>query len=122
MMIHEYDWTPPLDDLPEVGVLLLYGIRPLVPRVVGHIQNGHIDVTPDVSDVVDLGGSLGPSRFEIRGTAARPTKVGPRVALTFDYRGQVALAERTQPFAGSCTVDEATSAILDLRLSSPVQV
>lgn len=122
MMVHEYDWAPPLDDLPDVGVLLLYGIRPLVPGVVAHIRAGRGDATPDVAGVIDLGGSLGPSRFEMRATSARPTKIGPREALTFDYQGQVSLGERTQAFAGSCSVDLATSAILDLTLSKPVEV
>lgn len=122
MMLSEHDWYPPLDDLPEAGVLLLSGIRPLVPGVVAHIREGKIDQTPEVGHDIDLGGGLGRSRFTMRGASARSILLGPREALTFDYRGRAAIGGSSQAFSGTCTVDIETSAILDLRLSTPVEI
>ncbi len=121
-MLTEYDWYPPLDDLPEAGVLLLGGIRPLIPGVVEHIRTGRTDVTPEVGGDADLGAGLGRCRFTLRSTGARSTLHGPREALSFDFRGNATIAGRSQAFAGRCTVDVQTSAILDLRLSTPVEV
>ena len=70
MMLTEHDWNPPLDDLPEAGIVLIKGIRALVPDVVAHIRDGRIDQTPEVAGDVDLGGTLGRTRFTMRGNSS----------------------------------------------------
>lgn len=122
MMLTEYDWYPPLDDLPEAGVLLLSGIRALVPGVVAHIRAGKIDQTPEVGQDVDLGGTMGRTWFVMRGDTARSVMIGPREALSFGYRGRAMIRGSSQAFSGSCSVDLSTSALLDLKLSTPIQV
>jgi hypothetical protein len=122
MMLAEHDWYPPLDDLPEAGILLLSGIRVLIPGVVAHIRDGKIDQTPELGQDVDLGGTLGRTRFVMRGDSARSVLLGPREALSFGYRGRATIRGSSQAFSGTCAVDLATSALLELKLSTPVQV
>lgn len=121
-MLTEYDWYPPLDDLPEAGVLLIKGIRALIPGVVAHIRDGRIDQTPEVAGDVDLGGTLGRTRFALRGNSARSVLIGPREALSFSYKGRATIRGTSQAFSGTCSVDVSTSAILALRLSTPIEV
>jgi|GEM_PF-1438188 len=121
-MLTEHDWYPPLDDLPQAGTVLLTGIRALIPGVVAHIREGRIDQTPEVAGDVDLGGTLGRARFTLRGSGARSLLRGARDALIFDLGGRAMIAGSSQPFSGACTIDVATSAILELRLSTPVEM
>jgi len=114
-------WEPPLEDPHQAAGLLFPGIRALLPDVVKLIRQGHVDVTPPVEHDLRLKGRSDLGRFEIRGSTARGVRVGDRDALGFDYRGSVRVSGSTVAFAGTCVIDVATDALLDLRLETPVR-
>ena len=57
-----------------------------------------------------------------RGNSARSVSIGAREALKFGYKGRAMIGGSSQAFSGTCSVDISTSALLDLRLSTPIEV
>lgn len=120
-MLTETAWEPPLDDPSPAAVTLVRGAREAIPAIVGHLLSHPTETTPVVTAQVSLDAKRGTASVRLKAWEARRVDLGPRDTLAFRFAGEAIVKERHIGLSGRCAIDLATSAILELRLETPVE-
>lgn len=120
LLPQQMPWTPRTQRPGESTMAIVEKVKDLLAHLIGAIDSkGHYGRAVTVR--LDPEGRVGPGQISAALTDHVRVEMGPRQCRRLEFSGQLQLQNGTYPISGYGIVDEATNALLEVRLREPVQ-